>query len=295
MRKISDWLLNFRKPLDNHVLRYRRARNWAKAQSLVQYLLQTLLCFLVLGPLLSRFVFGLLGDLAQVITGQMAPPDRVSWPSLLGIFFSAPLGFGISLAIDYHEAPLSSCWPYHRQNARLGGSKLGPESFLPNRVLFAQPGQIPGWFWGRRRGKLFWIVLSLGLGFLAISAGNMLLWLLRYFGWSSAVNIKWIFAHYTTGQAFLLLVVFPSLLEELVYRGRGFALLSRCWGAKSAVWLSSLCFAASHFSESIAILPLALYLGWLRSRSGNLGFAMLVHLQNNSLAFFSYLWFEMAQ
>ena len=115
----------------------------------------------------------------------------------------------------------------------------------------------------------------------------MLLWLLRDLGAVQRTNIEWIFAHYTNTQAFVLLVVFPSVFEELVYRGRGFALLSRCWGAKAALWFSSLCFAASHFgtAESIAILPLALYLCWLRSRSGNLAFTMLVHLQNNSLAF----------
>ena len=285
MCKISDWL--FCKPIDNKILHYRRARGWAKTRSLVQYVLQTFVCFLFLGPLFSRFVFALLGQLAQIIAGQMAP--ALDWFRLWGIFFSAPLGFCISLAIDYRKAPLSSCLPcrIRRNVARLGGSRFGPES--PNRVFFAQPGQVPKRFF--RRSRLYWCLLSLGLGFLAIAAANVLLWLLRDLGAVQRTNIEWIFAHYTNAQAFVLLVVFPSVFEELVYRGRGFALLSRCWGAKAALWFSSLCFAASHFgtAESIAILPLAFYLGWLRSRSGNLGFTMLVHLQNNSIAFLIHL------
>ena len=191
------------------------ARGWAKARSLVQYLLQVFVCFLVLGPLFSRFVFALLGQLVQGITRQTAP-DALGWFGLWGIFFSAPLGFCISLIIDYRKAPLSSCWPlrYVCQNTWQGGlaSKFGlvkPSVYLTNRVFFAQPGQVSRWFWGRKRSRLYWFLLSVGVGFLAISAGNMLLWLLRNLGLETVQknNIAWIFAHYTNVQAFFLLVV----------------------------------------------------------------------------------------
>ncbi|WGK70048.1 CPBP family intramembrane metalloprotease [Candidatus Haliotispira prima] len=257
--------------------RYQKVRKRVKTRSLVLYLLQSTLCFLFLGSMLSSGLFQLFHF------GVKRPTDGLGLPNFWEVLLIAPIGFALSLLIDRHKAPLKACLPFRSISHKT--------LLLPNRVFYHQPGTQPGTFRGRRRSALYWTGLSLGLGFPIILASNMLVVLLRYLFPELPTfqmdGVDLIFARYSTTQVFFLVVVSPVIFEELVYRGRGFALLARHWGGTSAALLSSLTFAFAHAGpvEILSLLPLAFYLGWLRRRSGSLGFTMLVHLQNNGLAF----------
>ena len=137
--------------------------------------------------------------------------------------------------------------------------------FIPNRTFFGQPGCEPMVFFGQKRSPLFWFWLSLILGMLVILCSNILVLLLTHLFPNLPTfqkdEISRIFANYSNLQVFLIVVIFPVIFEELVYRGRGFALLARYWGTFHAFVLTSLIFAFSHASpiEVISLLPLAFY------------------------------------
>ncbi|MEM9424559.1 MAG: CPBP family intramembrane glutamic endopeptidase, partial [Spirochaetota bacterium] len=186
-----------------------------------------------------------------------------------------PLGFALSLGIDYRKSPLKSCLPIRKFCLKPNTTQI------PNRVFFEQRGDKPQVFLGRERSKHFWFWLSLGGGIPVILLSNFLAaFILKFFPELPTAQIEAIqeiFERYSGPEVFWIVVLSPVLFEELVYRGRGFALLARTWGSRNAVILTSLIFAISHGSpvEVLSLIPLAFYLGWIRWRSGNLAFAML--------------------
>ena len=76
------------------------------------------------------------------------------------------------------------------------------------------------------------------------------------------------------------------LVEELVFRGLLYGWLAGRWGTVVAWIVSSLAFAAAHveLAHVILVLPLGLWFGWLRRRTGSLWPSLVSHLVNNSLA-----------
>jgi membrane protease YdiL (CAAX protease family) len=81
------------------------------------------------------------------------------------------------------------------------------------------------------------------------------------------------------------IVVTAPLFEELVFRGYLWRLV--CWIAPGwvALVVTTVLFAAFHMDavHSIALLPTALYLGWLRLRSGSILPGIVAHFVNNGV------------
>jgi len=76
------------------------------------------------------------------------------------------------------------------------------------------------------------------------------------------------------------------LVEELVFRGLLYGWLAGRWGTVVAWIVSSLAFAAAHIelAHVILVLPLGLWFGWLRRRTGSLWPSLVAHMVNNGLA-----------
>lgn len=76
------------------------------------------------------------------------------------------------------------------------------------------------------------------------------------------------------------------LAEELVFRGLLYGWLAGRWGTIIAWLVSSLAFAAAHveLAHVILVLPLGLWFGWLRRRTGSLWPSLVAHVINNGLA-----------
>jgi membrane protease YdiL (CAAX protease family) len=91
------------------------------------------------------------------------------------------------------------------------------------------------------------------------------------------------FAGRSLGWAALLIVAAPAIVEELGFRGLVFGLLRRRLPLTEALLISSFAFGALHMSipSLITHVPLGLYLGWLRHRSGSLWPPMLAHALHN--------------
>lgn len=82
------------------------------------------------------------------------------------------------------------------------------------------------------------------------------------------------------------------LVEELVFRGLLYGWLAGRWGTVIAWIVSSLAFAAAHveLAHVILVLPLGLWFGWLRRRTGSLWPSLVAHMVNNGLAVVAAAW-----
>ena len=93
---------------------YNKSRNRAKAKSLLLYCGQSMLCFLILGHLLSSAIFETLSWLwtllSQLVNATEALGRGKHWAQNTGgasdwhgfgeLLLGAPLGFGLSLLLD---------------------------------------------------------------------------------------------------------------------------------------------------------------------------------------------------
>ena len=89
-----------------------------------------------------------------------------------------------------------------------------------------------------------------------------------------------------TGAMILLgALVLAPVGEELFFRGWVYGALEKRGGGRHAIWISGVAFAAYHMdpAHSIAILPLALWLSWLRWATGSILPCILAHGINNAL------------
>ena len=84
----------------------------------------------------------------------------------------------------------------------------------------------------------------------------------------------------------LVMAVLAPLAEEVVFRGLLYGWLETRWGATVAWAASSLLFAAAHFEPAhiVLVLPLGLWFGFLRWRSGSLWPSLAAHVVNNGMA-----------
>ncbi|MDP4266277.1 MAG: CPBP family glutamic-type intramembrane protease [Bacteroidota bacterium] len=78
--------------------------------------------------------------------------------------------------------------------------------------------------------------------------------------------------------------LFPSLFEEIAFRGIVFNELYTLTRLKPAIIISSILFASLHFSPVswIWIFPFALVLGYLRARYRNILYGMIMHFSFNA-------------
>lgn len=81
------------------------------------------------------------------------------------------------------------------------------------------------------------------------------------------------------------IVVSAPLFEELIFRGYLWRVLEASFGPVVALIGTTLLFATFHLDpvQGVALLPIALFLGWLRWRSGSLVPSIVTHLMNNGL------------
>ncbi|WP_421995065.1 CPBP family intramembrane glutamic endopeptidase [Reyranella sp.] len=84
----------------------------------------------------------------------------------------------------------------------------------------------------------------------------------------------------------VVLAGLAPLVEELVFRGLLYGWVAGRWGSIAAWVVSSLAFAAAHVepAHAILVLPLGLWFGWLRRRTGSLWPSLVAHACNNGLA-----------
>jgi membrane protease YdiL (CAAX protease family) len=84
----------------------------------------------------------------------------------------------------------------------------------------------------------------------------------------------------------LVMGALAPLVEEMVFRGLLYGWLAGVWGTTAAWLISSVCFAAAHIelAHVLLVLPLGLWLGWLRRRTDSLWPSLVAHMVNNGLA-----------
>ncbi|MFT5587590.1 MAG: membrane protease YdiL (CAAX protease family) [Cognaticolwellia sp.] len=93
----------------------------------------------------------------------------------------------------------------------------------------------------------------------------------------------------STGLSFWIMALSTAVVapvyEELLFRGYVFRGLSRSAGPGVAIGVSALLFAAFHGDplHAIAVLPMGLFLGWLRWRTGSIWPSMIAHALNNAV------------
>ncbi|HET7827340.1 MAG TPA: type II CAAX endopeptidase family protein [Candidatus Saccharimonadales bacterium] len=94
--------------------------------------------------------------------------------------------------------------------------------------------------------------------------------------------------------AFIALVIFPPLGEEVLFRGYLFSGLRKLWRFWPALLVTSLLFGAPHLLEAnhgllwsgaIETFVLSVFLCFLREKTGALYAGILVHMLNNLIAF----------
>lgn len=89
------------------------------------------------------------------------------------------------------------------------------------------------------------------------------------------------------GRATVILAIVGSapLFEELIFRGYLWRVIEAGLGPIAALCGTTVLFALFHMDpvQSVALLPIAAFLGWLRMRSGSLLPSIAVHLMNNGL------------
>ncbi len=178
--------------------------------------------FLLLGPIFVEFFFRLLKN--SISLSQNVIESLAFWEDL----FATLLGFGLSLIIDWHRAPLKSCLPVRWFRQKTTGI------YIPNTTFFNRPSNLLALPFSRKRSPLFWLGLSLIVGPIAIFCNGLLAFILTSLFPNTTILqediIHDLIENNSIFQSFLLLVVSPVIFEELVCRGRGFSLLARLLG-----------------------------------------------------------------
>lgn len=97
--------------------------------------------------------------------------------------------------------------------------------------------------------------------------------------------------------AFLLTAVSPAIFEELGFRGVFFSLLGRSLEVREVILISAAAFGILHLSVPMLIthVPLGLYLGWLRQRSGSLYPSIVAHFLHNALVIAGQAWLPLPE
>lgn len=86
--------------------------------------------------------------------------------------------------------------------------------------------------------------------------------------------------------ALITICVLPAFIEEFLFRGVIQKNLSKKYGAKTALIISSICFAVVHLNPTVIvpIFLLSLMLGYVYIKTNNLIYSILIHFVNNVIA-----------
>lgn len=84
----------------------------------------------------------------------------------------------------------------------------------------------------------------------------------------------------------IYLCFLAPIAEEYLFRGLAWKFFEAVFNKKIAYLLTTIIFCLAHmeFLHIISVLPLSLFFGWLRYRSGNIYLPGLAHVANNILA-----------
>lgn len=96
----------------------------------------------------------------------------------------------------------------------------------------------------------------------------------------------YMFLNHPAAVMFLSIAIYPAVFEELAYRGVVYHHLNELGGEKNAWIISSLGFAIIHISlvSFFWLVPFALFLGYIRYKSGSIWYGMIIHMAFNTTA-----------
>jgi membrane protease YdiL (CAAX protease family) len=83
-----------------------------------------------------------------------------------------------------------------------------------------------------------------------------------------------------------LIVIFIPILEEYIFRGFLWQLISKFFTPNVTLVIISIVFALIHgeLLHILGLLPISFFLGWLRLKTGEVGPSILAHMTNNLVA-----------
>ena len=137
------------------------------------------------------------------------------------------------------------------------------------------------------------ITLSI-IGFaIYIIISGVLLKIFELFPWFQANQTQDVgFSHYLVGVdralAFVALVIFAPVFEEILFRGWLFGHLKNTTGKKLAIFLTSIIFGIAHgqWNVGINVFCLSLILCCLRDLTDSIYASILLHMIKNGVAFY---------
>ena len=85
---------------------------------------------------------------------------------------------------------------------------------------------------------------------------------------------------------FSIIIFAMPVFEEYLFRGVLWKLVHFFSNDRTAMILTSIAFACAHLEplHILGLLPLSLFLGWLRMKTGNVEASILAHMSNNLVA-----------
>ena len=81
---------------------------------------------------------------------------------------------------------------------------------------------------------------------------------------------------------FLIIIVSP-IIEELIFRGAGWWAVEKLFNKKAAFFLTTFLFCAVHgdILQIVGLIPISLFFGWLRYKTGSIKPGIVAHVANN--------------
>jgi len=159
---------------------------------------------------------------------------------------------------------------------------LGFWTIMAGWLLLARVLAGPGsWDWPRRGWGLA-LGGGLVLGFLALGVQELITTAgLLPDGAMWFEELVWGTGGVERGFLLLELALVGPLLEELLYRELVWRGLVRSWSPGWVLVATTALFALAHGSVGLGVVPLGLWLGWLRWRTGSVGPTILSHVAYN--------------
>ena len=134
---------------------------------------------------------------------------------------------------------------------------------------------------------------ALGGATLGILPGIMATWLLGYFPWMSFGGLDGVPGVVVGDWGMVVLIVFAApMIEELIFRGWFWESLQGKYSTIATTLITSFLFAGYHIEpiHVLCVLPMGLWLGWVRSNSKTIYPGVLAHIANNGFAVATMLW-----
>ena len=246
--------------------------------------LSYLMFFPIVIAVVTVCVFGWLavssgGDLSVLIAQLSDGPEGMLTPGLLG--FSTTIQLCVMVTFPAVAALIlprvdGEIFALPNTAAAALEKVLGAHAIARSRMAWMLAAAVGGLTIGLLPGWVAGVLMELEM--------------IENMGWNESMNLIGDALSDTSapgwGLMLFAVVVAAPVCEELVFRGYLWSAAERGLPLP-AVWIvTSLAFALIHGNpiHIIAVLPIALFLGWLRWMSGSIWPCMLAHFLNNALA-----------